>query len=97
MIASVKSVFVMLVVEMIAKGLKMKDKLKEFAQFLLRCALAGVIILICAGIIYGVIWCVSALTGIAPREDYNFWNQYIEVGFCIGFFAMVKDLKELWR
>ena len=92
-----KIVSVMLVVEMIAKGLKMKNKLKEFIQFLFRCILAGIVILICAGIIYGVVWCLSALTGITPREDYNFWNQYVQVGFWIGFFAIVKDLKEFWR
>ena len=50
----------------------MKNKLKEFAQFLFRCILTGIIILVCAGIIYGVIWGLSILTGIAPREDYNF-------------------------
>ncbi len=75
----------------------MKNKLKEFAQFLFRCVLAGIVILICAGIIYGVVWCLSALTGITPREDYNFWNQYVQVGFWIGFFAIVRDLKEFWR
>jgi len=96
MIASVKSVIVMLVVEMIAKGINMKNKLKEFAQFLFRCVLAGIIILICAGIIYGVVCGLSALTGIAPREDYTFWNQYVQAGFWIGFFAIVKDLKEFW-
>lgn len=74
----------------------MKNKLKEFMQFLFRCALAGGIILICAGIIYGIIWSLSALTGIAPKEDYNFWNQYVQAGFCVGFFAIVKDLKEYW-
>lgn len=75
----------------------MKNKLKEFAQFLFRCILAGLIILICAGIIYGVIWCLSVLTGIAPKEDYTFWNQYVQAGFWIGFFAIVKDLKEFWE
>ena len=86
----------MLVVEMIAKGINMKNKLKEFAQFLFRCVLAGIVILICAGIIYGM-WGLSALTGIAPKEDYTFWNQYVQAGFWIGFFAIVKDLKEFWR
>jgi hypothetical protein len=87
----------MLVVEMIAKGINMKNKLKEFAQFLFRCVLAGIVILICAGIIYGMVWSLSALTGIAPREDYTFWNQYVQAGFWIGFFAIVRDLKEFWR
>lgn len=75
----------------------MKDKLKEFAYFLFRCILAGLVILICAGIIYGVIWGLSALIGIAPKEDYTFWNQYVQAGFWIGFFTIVKDLKGLWR
>ena len=74
----------------------MKDKLKEFMQFLLRCVLAGIVILIAAGIIYGIIWGLSALTGIAPKEDYTFWNQYVQAGFWIGFFAIVRDLKEFW-
>jgi hypothetical protein len=74
----------------------MKDKLKEFAQFLLRCVLAGGIILICAGIIYGVVWCLVALTGKEPMEGYSFWYQYVEAGFWIGFVAIVKDLKGLW-
>ena len=72
----------------------MKSKLKEFAQFLFRCALAGIIILICTGIIYGAVWCLSVLTGKAPMEGYNFWYQYVQAGFWIGFFAVVKDLKE---
>lgn len=79
----------------------MKDKLKEFAQFLFRCVLAGLIILICAGIVYGIIygivWCLVALTGKEPMEGYNFCYQYIVVGFWIGFFALVKDLKACWR
>ena len=75
----------------------MKDKLKEFAQFLFRCILAGLIILICAGIVYGIVWCLIALIGVTPKEDYTFWNQYIVVGFWIGFFAIVKDLKACWR
>ncbi len=75
----------------------MKSKLKEFAQFLFRCALAGIIILICTGIIYGVVWCLSALTGKAPMEGYNFGYQYVQAGFWIGFFAVVKDLKEFWK
>ena len=75
----------------------MKDVLKEFAQFLFRCALAGIVILICTGIIYGVFWCLSALTGVAPMAGYSFCYQYVQVGFWIGFFAVVKDLKELWR
>ena len=70
----------------------MKNKLKEFAQFLFRCILAGLVILICAGIIYGVIWCFSVILGVAPREDYTFWNQYVQAGFWLGFFAIVKDL-----
>ena len=75
----------------------MKSKLKEFAQFLFRCALAGIIILIYTGIIYGVVWCLSALTGKAPMEGYNFWYQYVQAGFWIGFFAVVKDLNEFWK
>ena len=75
----------------------MKSKLKEFAQFLFRCALAGIVILICTGIVYGVFWCLVVLTGIAPMEGYNFWYQYVQTGFWIGFFAVVKDLKEFWK
>ena len=75
----------------------MKSKLKEFVQFLFRCALAGIVILICTGIIYGVFWCLSTLTGKAPMEGYSFWYQYVQTGFWIGFFAGVKDLKEFWR
>ena len=75
----------------------MKDSLKEFAQFLFRCALVGIIILICTGIIYGVVLGLVALTGKAPVEGYNFWYQYVQAGFWIGFFAVVKDLRELWR
>ena len=75
----------------------MKDKLKEFAQFLLRCVLAGLVILICTGIIYGIVWCLSALTGVAPMEGYSFGYQYVQLGFWIGFFALVGHLKEFWR
>ena len=75
----------------------MKDVLKEFAFFIFRCALAGIVILICTGIIYGVVLGLVALTGKAPVEGYNFWYQYVQAGFWIGFFAVVKDLKELWR
>ena len=75
----------------------MKSKLKEFAQFLFRCALAGLVILVCTGIIYGVFWCLSALTGVAPMEGDSFGYQYVQTGFWIGFFALVKDLKEFWR
>ena len=74
----------------------MKDSLKEFAQFLFRCALAGIVILICAGIIYGMFWCLCALTGVAPMEGYSFGYQYVQAGFWIGFFAVVKDLREYW-
>ena len=75
----------------------MKNKLKEFAQFLFRCILAGIVILICTGTIYGVVWCLVALSGREMQEDYSFWYQYVQVGFWIGFFAIVKDLKELWE
>ena len=75
----------------------MKDKLKEFAFFLFRCALAGLVILVCTLIIYGVVLGLVALTGKAPVEGYNFWYQYVQAGFWIGFFAVVKDLKEYWR
>lgn len=71
----------------------MKDKLKEFAFFLFRCALAGLIILVCTLIIYGVILGLVAMTGIEPQDNYSFWYQYAQVGFWIGFFAVVKDLK----
>ena len=93
----VKNVVVMLVLEMIARGVMMKDVLKEFAYFLVRCALAGLVILVCTLIIYGVVLGLVALTGKAPMEGYNFWYQYVQAGFWIGFFAVVKDLKEFWR
>ena len=75
----------------------MKNKLKEFIQFLLRCVLAGGILLIGAGIIYGVVCGTAYLIGTTPRDDYSFWYQYIQVGFWIGFFAVVRDLKEFWK
>ena len=75
----------------------MKDKLKEFAFFIFRCILAWIVILICTGIIYGVFWCLSALTGVAPMEGYSFGYQYVQAGFWIGFFALVGHLKEFWR
>ena len=75
----------------------MKSKLKEFAYFLFRCALAGIVILICTGIVYGVVYALVVFTGKAPMEGYSFWYQYLQAGFWIGFFAMVKDLKEYWR
>ena len=75
----------------------MKSKLKEFAYFLVRCALAGWVILVCTLIIYGVVLGLVALTGKATVEGYNFWYQYVQAGFWIGFFAVVKDLKELWK
>ena len=75
----------------------MKSKLKEFAQFLFRCALAGIIILVYTVIIYGVVLGLVALTGKAPMEGYSFWYQYVETGFWLGFFAVVKDLKEFWE
>ena len=75
----------------------MKDKLKEFAYFLFRCILAGLIILVVAGIIYGVILGLVALAGIEPQDNYSFWYQYVQAGFWIGFFAVVKDLKEFWK
>ena len=75
----------------------MKDVLEEFAFFIFRCILAGLIILICAGIIYGMFWYLCVLTGVAPMEGYSFGYQYVQAGFWIGFFFMVRDLKELWR
>ena len=75
----------------------MKSKLKEFAQFLLRCVLAGVILLIGAVIIYGVVCGTAYLIGTTLRDDYTFWYQYIQVGLWVGFVAIVKDLKGLWR
>ena len=75
----------------------MKDKVKEFAYFLFRCALAGLVILVYTLIIYGVVLGLVALTGKAPVEGYNFWYQYVQAGFWIGFFAVVKDLKEFWK
>ena len=51
----------------------MKDKLKEFAFFLFRCILAGLVILVCTLIIYGVVLGLVALTGIKPPVNYNFW------------------------
>ena len=75
----------------------MKEILKEFAYFLFRCALAGLVILVCTLIIYSVVLGLVALTGKAPMEGYSFWYQYVQVGFWIGFFAMVKDLKEFWK
>ena len=75
----------------------MKDKLKEFAFFLFRCVLAGLVILVCTLIIYGVVYALVAMTGIEPQDNYSFWYQYVQTGFWIGFFAVVKDLKEYWR
>ena len=75
----------------------MKDKLKEFAYFLFRCVLAGLVILVCTLIIYGAVLGLVALTGKAPVGGYNFWYQYVQAGFWIGFFAVVRDLKEFWR
>ena len=75
----------------------MKSKLKEFAQFLFRCALAGLVILVCTILIYSVLYALIAFTGKAPMGGYSFWYQYVQTGFWIGFFAMVKDLKEYWR
>ena len=72
----------------------MKDKLKEFAYFLVRCALAGLVILVCTLIIYGVVLGLVALTGKAPVEGYNFWYQYVQAGCWVGLFAVVKDLKQ---
>ena len=46
----------------------MKSKLKEFAQFLFRCALAGLVILVCTILIYSVVLGLVALTGKAPLE-----------------------------
>ena len=75
----------------------MKADLKEGAFFMFRCALAGLIILVVAGIIYGVVLGLVAMTGIEPRDNYSFGYQYLQAGFWIGFFALVKDLKEYWR
>ncbi len=75
----------------------MKDVLKEFVFFIFRCILAGIVILICAGIIYGMFWYLCALTGVAPMEGYSFWYQCVQAGFWIGFFALVRDLKEFWK
>ena len=93
-----KNVVVMLVLEMIAKGgFRMKDKLKEFAFFMFRGALAGLIILLVAGIIYGVIYALVVMTGIEPQDNYSFGYYYLQAGFWIGFFALVGHLKEYWR
>ncbi len=75
----------------------MKDKLKEFAFFLFRCILVGLVILVCALTIYGVVLGLVIMTGIEPQDNYNLWYQYVSVGFWMGFFALVKDLKEYWR
>ena len=75
----------------------MKDKVKEFTYFIFRCVLAGLVILVCTLIIYGVVLGLVAMTGIEPQDNYSFWYQYVQAGFWIGFFAVVKDLKEYWR
>ena len=72
----------------------MKDVLKEFVFFIFRCILAGLIILVVTGIIYGVIFALVALAGIEPQDNYSFWYQYVQTGFWIGFFALVGHLKE---
>ena len=100
MTSFVKNVVVVLVLEMTARvrwGFIMKGKLKEFAFFLFRCALAGLVILVCTILIYSVVYALVALIGKAPMEGYSFWYQYVQAGFWIGFFAMVKDLKKCWR
>ena len=98
MMSFVKNVVVMLVREMIVKGgFRMKDKLKEFAFFMFRGALAGLIILLVAGIIYGVIYALVVMTGIEPQDNYSFGYYYLQAGFWIGFFALVGHLKEYWR
>lgn len=76
---------------------KIKDFAIRFLKFLVRVLLAGVVILICAGIIYGIIFGMSQLIGKPISEDYSFYKQYIEVGFFIGLFALVDDVKSLWR
>ena len=82
---------------MTARGAMMKEQLKEFAYFLVRCALAGLVILVCTLIIYGVVLGLAAMTGIEPQDNYSFWYQYVQTGFWIGFFVMVKDLNEFWK
>ena len=75
----------------------MKSKLKEFAFFIFRCILAGLVILVIAGIIYGVILGLVAMAGTEPQDNYSFGYHYLQAGFWIGFFAVVKDLKEFWK
>ena len=75
----------------------MKADLKEGAFFMFRCALAGLIILVVAGIIYGVILGLVAMVGKASMEGYSFGYHYLQAGFWIGFFALVGHLKEYWR
>ena len=75
----------------------MKDVLKEFAFFIFRCILAGLIILVVTGILYGVILGLVAMTRVEPQDNYSFGYHYLQVGFWIGFFALEGRLKEYWR
>ena len=76
---------------------KIKDLTIRLLKFFARIALAGLVILICAGIIYGIVFGLSQLTGKPMPEEYTFYKQYMEAGFFIGLFALADEVKSLWR
>ena len=75
----------------------MKALLIRGLKFLVRLFIAGIIIGIIAGVIYGGTYVVSYLTGRSITDEYNFLQQYYEVGFCVALVALSDEVKKYWR
>ena len=75
----------------------MKALLIRGLKFIARLIIAGSIIGIVAGIIYGGTYVVSYLAGVVPSGGYTFTQQYYEVGFCLALVALSDEVKEYWR
>ena len=49
------------------------------------------------GIVYGVTYVISYLTGRYIADEYNFLQQYYEAGFCVALVVLSDKVKKYWR
>lgn len=75
----------------------MKALLIRGLKFIIRLIIAGIVIGVIAGIIYGGTYMISYLTGRSISDEYNFLQQYYEVGFCVALVALSDEVKKYWR
>ena len=75
----------------------MKALLIRGLKFLARLFIAGIVIGVITGIFYGGTYVISYLTGRSISDEYNFLQQYYEIGFCIALVALSDEIKKYWR